>query len=94
MIRQNDEQGISPGADVFIYNDGEGNDVVTDFGDDDLLQITGDWTATYSASTNAITFQVGTTANALTLQNVTASGTVNINGDAYVISDTELKAKS
>ena len=76
------------GADTFIYTSGK--DVITDFGDDDLLQITGDWTAAYSSSTNAITFKVGSTASAITLKNVTATGAFNINGDVYTISGTKL----
>ena len=76
------------GNDTFIYS--AGKDVITDFGDDDLLQITGTFSGTYNASKNTIAFKVGSTANALTLQNVTASGTFNINGDDYHISGTKL----
>ena len=68
--------------------------MITDFGDDDLLQITpNNWEAAYDASAGTITFKVGTTANALTLQNVTATGTFNISGTDYVISGTELAKK-
>ena len=86
----NDTLTGGAGADTFLYNSGEGKDVITDFGDDDFLQITGDWTATYSASKKTIAFKVGTTTSALTLKDVTASGTFNINGDAYRISGNTL----
>ena len=77
------------GADTFIYNKGEGKDVITDFADDDLLQITGTFSATYNESKNTIAFKVGTTSNAITLKNFTAS-TFNINGDIYAISGKKL----
>lgn len=80
----NDTLKGGAGADTFIYNNGEGKDVITDFGDDDLLQITGTFTGTYNASANAIAFKVGSTASALTLKNFTAT-TFNINGDAWRI---------
>ena len=67
-----------------------GKDVITDFGDDDLLQITGTFSGTYNSSANTIAFKVGSTANALTLQNVTAWGTFNINGSDYQISGSKL----
>jgi len=77
------------GTDTFIYNDGEGKDVITDFADDDLLQITGTFTGTYSSSANTVAFKVGSTASAITLKDFTAT-TFNINGDAYTISGTKL----
>ena len=86
----NDTLTGGKGADTFICNAGESKDVITDFASDDLLQITGTFSATYSKSANTIAFKVGSTANALTLQNVTASGTFNINGTDYRISGTNL----
>ena len=85
----NDTLTGGAGADTFIYNNGEGKDVITDFGDDDLLQITGTFSATYNESKNTIAFKVGTTSNAITLKNFTAS-TFNINGDIYAISGKKL----
>ena len=48
----NDTLTGGAGADTFIYNSGEGKDVIADFGDDDLLQITGTFSATYNESKN------------------------------------------
>ena len=84
----NDTLSGGNGADTFIYNSGEGRDVITDFEDDDLLQISGDFTTSYNASAGTITFKFDD--GRLTLQNVTASGTFNINGDAYHISGKQL----
>ena len=85
----NDTLTGGDGADTFIYNGGEGKDVIADFSDDDLLQITGDFTAKYYASSNKITFKVDNTSNALTLRNFTAT-TFNINGEDYHISGSKL----
>ena len=74
------------GADVFIYNSGEGKDVIEGFGDDDLLQITGTFSAAYKAATNTVAIKVGSTANAVTLKDFTAT-TFNINGTAYQINE-------
>ena len=73
------------GADTFIYNAGDGKDVIGDFGDDDLLQITGTFSGTYKAATDTIVFKVGSTASAITLKDFTAT-TFNVNGTAYQIS--------
>ena len=86
----NDTLTGGDGFDLFIYS--EGKDVITDFGDDDLLQITDTFSATYNSSTNTIAFKVGSTASALTLKNFTAS-TFNINGDDHTISGSTLAKK-
>ena len=83
----NDTLEGGKGADTFIYNDGEGKDVITDFGDDDLLQITGDFTTSYNASAGTITFKFDD--GRLTLKDFTAT-TFNINGDSYHISGNKL----
>ena len=88
----NDTLAGGAGADTFIYNAGEGNDVISGFEDDDLLQISGDWTAAYNTSANTVAFKVGSTANALTLKNFTAT-TFNVNGTAYQISNSEFVKK-
>lgn len=86
----NDTLTGGSGADVFIYE--SGNDVITGFANNDLLQITGTFSATYSKSANTIAFKVGSTANAITLQDFTAT-TFNINSFNYKISGTKLVKK-
>ena len=80
------------GSDSFIYNNGEGKDVIFGFENNDVLQITGDWSASFNAKKNEIAFKVGTTSNAITLRDFDAS-TFNINGDSYAISGTKLVKK-
>ena len=88
----NDTLKGGAGADVFIYNSGEGKDVISDFGNDDLLQITGTFSATYNKSSKTIAFKVDSTASAITLKNFTAT-TFNINGDTWKISGSKLVKK-
>ena len=88
----NDTLTGGAGADTFIYNSGEGKDVIADFADDDLLQITGTFTGTYNSSAKTIAFKVGSTSNALTLKNFTAE-TFNVNGETYQISGGEFVKK-
>lgn len=88
----NDTLTGGKGADVFIYNSGEGKDVVADFSNDDLLQITGTFSAAYDSSANTISFKVGSTAGAITLKDYTAT-TFNLNGDSYLISGSKLIKK-
>ena len=80
----NDTLWGGAGADVFIYNAGEGKDVISGFDNNDLLQITGNWTAAYNESANTIAFKVGSTASAITLKNFTAT-TFNVSGTDYQI---------
>ena len=77
------------GADVFIYESGDGQDVIFGFEDDDMLQITGNFSSTYESSKREIYFAVDSTSNALTLKNFTAT-TFNINGTNYKISGADL----
>ncbi len=65
-------------------NGGGGNDVIYNFGDEDALQIVGNFTA--SVVGEDVTFKVGSTANAITLKDFTAT-TFNVNGDEYTISE-------
>ena len=88
----NDTLTGGSGADVFIYESGDGKDVITDFSNDDLLQITGTFSAAYNESANSIAFKVGSTTNAITLRNFTAT-TFNINSFDYKISGTKLVKK-
>ena len=66
------------GSDVFIYT--AGNDVISDFANDDFLQISGDWTAAVDGK--SIVFTVGN--GSLTLKNCAAT-TFHINGDTYIL---------
>ena len=66
------------------------NSILGDFGDDDLLQINGTFSASYNASANTIAFKVGSTASALTLKNFTAT-TFNVNGNDYIIDSSSNK---
>ncbi|MBR4382613.1 MAG: hypothetical protein IKP64_03550, partial [Selenomonadaceae bacterium] len=75
------------GSDVFIYS--AGKDVISGFDTGDLLQITGTFTGTYNKSSKSISIKVGSTANAITIKDFTAT-TFNINGDSYGISGTKL----
>ncbi len=77
-------------AERIVNNDaiitvGDGKDIICDFDDDDLLQVSGTFTASYNVGTNKVLIKVGSTASAITLQDFTAS-TFNINGDRYAIS--------
>lgn len=86
----NDSLWGGSGSDTFIYANGGGKDVVYNFGNDDALQLGGDFTAT--VNNNSIAFKVGSTANALTLKDYTATE-LNINGDTYQISGSTLAKK-
>ena len=88
----NDTLTGGKGADVFIYNSGEGKDVIADFSNDDLLQITGTFSATYNSSANTIAFKVGSTAGAITLKDYTATA-FKVNDDSYLISGSKLVKK-
>ena len=88
----NDSLWGDDGADTFVYANGDGKDIIFDFDADDLLQITGTFTGTYNIGTNTIAIKVGSTADAITLQDFTAN-TFNINGDSYRISGTKLIKK-
>ena len=71
------------GSDTFIYNPSEGKDVIYEFDEDDMLQITGTFTGTYYASSNTVVFKVnGSSSNTITLKEY-ATDTFNINGEIY-----------
>ena len=63
---------------------GGGNDVIYNFSNDDALQIVGTFTASLKGSD--VSFKVGSTANAVTLKDYSAT-TFNVNGDTYQISE-------
>ncbi len=88
----NDALWGNAGADTFLYADGDGKDMIFGFDDTDMLQITGDFTATYTAKTNVLAFKVGSTAGAITLKDFTATN-FNVNGELYQISGTTLAKK-
>ena len=88
----NDTLTGGDGADTFIYEKGDGKDVISGFANDDMLQITGTFSATYNATTKAVAFKVGSTANAITLKDFTAT-TFNVNGNDYIISGSKLVKK-
>lgn len=64
-------------------------DIIYGFDDDDMLQITGDWSVSYNASTNTVALKVGSTYNAIRLKDFTAS-TFHVNDATYQISGTKL----
>ena len=78
------------GADTFIYSNGDGNDVICGFGDNDLLKITGAFSTSYSKSKGEVYFKVDS--GSITLHDFTAT-TFNVNGIAYKISGTKLSKK-
>ena len=75
---------------TFVYASGDGNDVIVNFGEDDLLQITGTFTTAYDSAAGTIKFTVGT--GSITLTDFTTT-TFNVNGDSYVISGKQLVKK-
>lgn len=80
------------GKDTFLYSNGDGKDVIFGFENNDLLQITGVFSASYNKSKKEIAFKVGSTANAITLKDFTATS-FHINGDTYGINGTRLVKK-
>ena len=77
---------------VFVYAKGDGKDFIFGFEDDDMLKITGAFSASYNRSKGEISFKVGSTNNAITLKNFDTS-TFNVNGDFYRISGSKLVKK-
>ena len=77
---------------VFVYAKGDGKDIIFGFEDDDMLKITGAFSASYNRSKGEISFKVGSTNNAITLKNFDTS-TFNVNGDFYRISGSKLVKK-
>ncbi len=88
----NDSLWGDAGADTFIYESGDGKDVIYGFENNDLLQITGAFSASYNKSKKELAFKVDSTKNAITLKDFTATS-FNINGTSYKISGTKLVGK-
>ena len=65
---------------------------ISGFEDNDLLQVTGVFSATYNKRAKELYFNVDSTTNAITLKNFTATS-FNVNGTAYQISNTSLVKK-
>ena len=80
------------GADTFIYAQGDGKDFIYGFDDTDMLEISGTFTASYNQKKEEISIKVGSTSNAITLRDFTATE-FNINKRAYVISGATLARK-
>lgn len=79
-------------ADKFIYNSGDGKDIIYGFDNTDMLEITGNWSASYSSKNNTVAFKVGLTTSAITLKDFTAT-TFHVNGNEYQIADSKLVRK-
>ena len=78
----NDSLWGDAGSDVFIYNAGEGNDIIYGFDNKDTLTLDSlDFTATYKDKAVTLTFDEGS----LTLKDFTAT-TFHINDETYKIS--------
>ena len=88
----NDSLWGNAGADTFIYASGDGKDIIYGFDNSDMLQITGSFSTSYNKSKKEVYFKVGTTSNAITLKNYSATS-FNVNGDDYKISGSTLKKK-
>ena len=88
----NDSLWGDAGKDTFIYDDGDGNDVIFGFENDDLLKITGVFSASYDKNKKELAFTVGKTSSAITLRDFTAKS-FYVNGELYKISGTKFVKK-
>ena len=88
----NDKLWGDAGADKFIYSNGDGKDIIYGFDNTDMLQITGAFSGSYSRTKDEVYFKVGSTANAITLKDYTATS-FNVNGSNYRISGAKLIKK-
>ncbi len=88
----NDSLWGDAGKDTFIYANGDGKDVIYGFDNTDMLKITETFTGTYNKSKKEVYFKVGSTSNAITLKNFTAT-TFNVNGTSYKLSSSKLVKK-
>ena len=88
----NDSLWGSENTETFIYASGDGKDVIFGFDNTDMLKITGKFSSSYSKSKDEISFKVGSTSNAITLKDFSASS-FNVNGTNYKISGSKLIKK-
>ncbi len=75
----NDSLWGDAGKDTFIY--GGGKDVIYGFENDDLLQITGAFSASYNKSAKSIAFKVGS--GSVTLKDFGTTTTFHVNDSTY-----------
>ena len=88
----NDSLWGNAGADTFIYSSGGGKDIIYGFENDDMLKITGTFSSSYSKKNKEVYFKVGSTSNAITLKDFSATS-FNVNGTNYKISGSKLVKK-
>ena len=88
----NDSLWGDAGKDTFLYSNGDGKDVIYGFDNSDMLKITGTFSGTYNKSKKEVYFKVGSTSNAITLKDFSAT-TFNVNSTNYKISGTKLVKK-
>ena len=85
----NDSLWGNDGADIFIYNSGDGKDVIFGFDSKDTLTLDSmDFTASYKNKAVTLTFEDGS----VTLKDFTAT-TFHINDDTYKISGSKFVKK-
>lgn len=80
----NDTLWGDAGSDTFLYANGEGQDVIYGFDNSDMLNITGNFSASFNEGKNEISFKVGS--GRVTLKDFTATE-FNINSEIYAITD-------
>lgn len=86
----NDSLWGNSGFDTFVYNPNNGKDVIFGFDSDDLLQINGEWSASYLKVAKKLVFKVDT--GSVTMKDFSASN-FNVNGDTYIISGNKFLKK-
>ncbi|MBR4152744.1 MAG: hypothetical protein IKT98_07265 [Selenomonadaceae bacterium] len=86
----NDSLWGDAGKDTFIYYDGDGKDIIYNFANNDMLEITGTFFTSYNKSKKEIYFKVGSTSKSITLKNFTATS-FNVSGTNYKINGSKLK---
>ena len=84
----NDSLWGDAGADTFYYALGDGKDIIYGFENDDLLKITGAFTASYNKKYNSVTFKMDS--GSITLKKFTAT-TFHVNNSIYTISGSSFK---
>ena len=87
----NDSLWGGAGKDTFIYGSGDGKDVIYGFENNDLLKITGAFSASYSKSKNSVAFKVGT--GSVTLRDFGSTTLFHVNSTTYQLSGGKLRIK-
>ena len=88
----NDSLWGGTNSDIFVWADGDGQDIIYDFSNIDMLWITGAFSANYNKKDKELYFDVNNTDKAITLKDFTATS-FNINGYSYKIKNTTLIRK-